>query len=98
MRVRFAQGVQSPCNFSAQGARSIIIAKHRHAVDSDPAGPPPRDLPEAFGKWNSVRGRFRRWALKSAFERLFEVLSRDPDFECASIDGAVVQRPKERAS
>src|SRR5208283_2151047 len=32
-------------------------------------GCPWRDLPEAFGNWNSVFQRFRRWALKGVFER-----------------------------
>jgi transposase len=35
------------------------------------AGPPWRDLPEAFGKWGSVSKCFRRWALKGEFERVF---------------------------
>ena len=30
---------------------------------------------------NSVFQRFRRWALKGVFERMFKVLSGDPDFE-----------------
>jgi LacI family transcriptional regulator len=51
---------------------------------------PWRDLPETFGNWNSVFQRFRRWALKGVFERLFEVLSGDPDFEYALIDGTIV--------
>src|SRR5208282_6041274 len=55
------------------------------------AGAPWRDLPEAFGNWNSVFQRFRRWALKGVFERLFKVLSDDPDFEYALIDGTIVR-------
>ena len=54
-------------------------------------GGPWRDLPEAFGNWNSVFQRFRRWVLKGVFERLFEVLSGDPDFEYALIDGTIVR-------
>lgn len=45
------------------------------------AGSPWRDLPPAFGNWNSVLQRFRRWAKKGVFERLFEELSAEPDFE-----------------
>jgi transposase len=53
-------------------------------------GSPWRDLPVAFGKSNSVFQRFRRWAKKGVFERLFEVLSEQPDFEYALIDGTIV--------
>ena len=53
-------------------------------------GSPWRDLPLAFGKSNSVFQRFRRWAKKGVFERLFEVLSEQPDFEYALIDGTIV--------
>jgi len=51
---------------------------------------PWRDLPVAFGKSNSVFQRFRRCAKKGVFERLFEVLSEEPDFEYALVDGTIV--------
>ena len=54
-------------------------------------GAPWRDLPERFGKWNSVARRFRRWAKRGVFERLFKALSDDPDFEYAIIDGTIVR-------
>ena len=53
-------------------------------------GSPWRDLPLMFGHWNSVFQRFRRWAKKGVFERLFEELSEEPDFEYALIDGTIV--------
>ena len=55
------------------------------------AGAPWRDLPTAFGNWNSVFRRFRRWALKGVFESLFKTLSGDPDFEYMLIDGTIVR-------
>jgi len=55
------------------------------------AGAPWRDLPDAFGNWNSVFRRFRRWATKGVFERVFAALSGDPDFEYALIDGTIVR-------
>ena len=55
------------------------------------AGTPWRDLPEAFGKWGTVWKRFRRWALKGVFERIFAVLAEDPDFEDAAIDGKIIK-------
>ena len=54
-------------------------------------GAPWRDLPESFGKWSSVWKRFRRWALKGVFEKLFQALSDEPDFEYALIDGTIVK-------
>jgi transposase len=54
-------------------------------------GAPWRDLPDCFGKWFSVWKRFRRWALKGVFERLFHALSDEPDFEYALIDGTIIK-------
>ena len=54
-------------------------------------GAPWRDLPPRFGKWGTVWKRFRRWAEKGVFERVFQALSGDPDFECALIDGTIVK-------
>jgi len=47
-------------------------------------------LPDAFGNWNSVFQRFRRWVRAGVFERIFECLSGDPDFEYVLIDGTIV--------
>jgi transposase len=53
-------------------------------------GVPWRDLPGAFGKWNSVFQRFRRWVKGGVFERVFQCLSGEPDFEYALVDGTIV--------
>src|SRR4051812_16516697 len=54
-------------------------------------GAPWRDLPESFGKWNSVFQRFRRWARRGVFEQIFTVLSEDADFEYVILDGTIVR-------
>jgi transposase len=46
---------------------------------------PWRDLPTAFGHWNSVFRRFRRWAVVGVFKRVFKVLRDDPKFGYVSI-------------
>ena len=52
-------------------------------------GAPWRDLPAMFGNWNSVFQRFRRWARKGVFERLFQALRGEPDFEYVIADGTI---------
>ena len=42
-----------------------------------------RDLPPEFGRWTGAHARFRRW------ERLFNELSADPDFEYVLIDSTI---------
>ena len=49
-------------------------------------GSPWRDLPQAFGDWNSVFRRFSRWSLKGVWRRIFAAMSDDPDFEYLIID------------
>ena len=54
-------------------------------------GAPWRDLPDAFGNWNSTWRRFRRWALKGVFEKVFQAMAGDPDFEYVIVDGTLVR-------
>jgi putative transposase len=55
------------------------------------AGAPWRDLPEQFGNWNSVFRRFRRWAKKGVWQRLFAELGENPDLEYLIIDSTIVR-------
>jgi len=54
-------------------------------------GSPWRDLPDAFGEWNSVFRRFSRWGRKGVWQRIFEAMSDDPDFEYLIIDSTIVR-------
>ena len=54
-------------------------------------GSPWRDLPEAFGDWNSVFRRFSRWSRKGVWRRMFEAMSDDPDFEYLIVDSTIVR-------
>jgi putative transposase len=55
------------------------------------AGAPWRDLPDEFGHWNSVFQRFRRWAKKGVWKRIFNALVENPDFEYLIIDSTIVR-------
>nr|WP_255896849.1 IS5 family transposase [Rufibacter sediminis] len=54
------------------------------------SGAPWRDLPERFGPWNSAYVRFRRWAKKGVWERVFGQLQ-DPDLDWVMVDSTVVR-------
>ena len=53
-------------------------------------GAPWPDLPERFGKYDSVYQRFNRWAKKGRWQAIFEALQ-DPDLEWLMIDSSVVR-------
>ena len=50
-----------------------------------------RALPDEFGKWNSVFQRFSRWCRDGVWERLFEVMAHEPDFEYLLVDSTIVR-------
>jgi len=54
-------------------------------------GSPWRDLPEQFGKRNSVFVRYRDWAKAGVFKRLFDAASDQPDMEYAMVDATIVK-------
>ena len=54
-------------------------------------GAPWRDLPEAFGAWNSAFRRFSRWSAKGVWQRIFAAMADDPDFEYLIVDSTIVR-------
>ncbi len=59
-----------------------------------------RDLPERYGPWKTVHGRFRRWTQSGLFQRILEALEARArqadriDFEFAAVDGSIVRAHK----
>lgn len=54
-------------------------------------GAPWRDLPSAYGPWQSVYTRFWRWSASGVLARLFEALARERDREGYLIDATIVR-------
>ena len=54
-------------------------------------GSPWRDLPAAFGHWNTVFKRYRDWVKADIFKRLFDAASDEPDMEYAMVDATIVK-------
>ncbi len=79
----------------------VTAADNRLFVEAVPVrfrtGSPWRDLPERFGKWNSVSRRFRRWTLSGVFRRVFRALSDGSGLEHVFVDGTVVQAHQKAA-
>ncbi len=82
----FLPGKASDCGVTASDNRLFLEA----VLWRVRVGGPWRDLLCGFGEWNSVFRRFRRWAQSGVFDRIFEAVSGDPDFEYVLIDGTII--------
>jgi transposase len=49
-----------------------------------------RDLPERFGKWDTVYHRFNEWCKKGVWQRIFQSVQ-DPDLEWLMLDSTVIR-------
>ena len=54
-------------------------------------GCPWRDLPERFGRWETVWQRYNRWSESGVFERIFNMLAADHDNEYMMLDATIVR-------
>src|SRR4029079_3982312 len=54
-------------------------------------GAPWRDLPSAYGPWESVYTRLSRWAKAGVLGRLFEALASERDDEGFLLDATIVR-------
>lgn len=50
-----------------------------------------RELPEAYGPWQSVYARFAKWRDDGTLERVFHTLSGDEDMENLSMDSTCIK-------
>lgn len=50
-----------------------------------------RELPEAYGSWQSVYARFAKWRDDGTLERIFHALSADADMENLSMDSTCIK-------
>lgn len=93
--------------FPANGKRGGQWKDHRRMVNGIlwilGSGAPWRDLPERFGRWGTVYGRFRRWTREGLWDRMLERLQAQRhadgqiDWELFCFDGSVVRAHKAAA-
>jgi transposase len=50
-----------------------------------------RELPEAYGPWQSVYARFAKWRDSGVLEAIFRALSQDADMENLSMDSTSIK-------
>ncbi len=50
-----------------------------------------REMPEAYGPWQSVYARFAKWRDDGTMEAIFHALSEDADMENLSLDSTCIK-------
>jgi transposase len=76
-------------------------SSHRRIIDATlwilRTGAPWRDLPQSFGPWQTVYGRFRRWCRDGTWEKILAHLQADLrdrgelDMELWCVDGTITR-------
>lgn len=87
--------------------RSRAWTDHRLAIEgmvwNYPTGAPWRDVPERFGRWNSICKRFVRWAEEGTWKMLLAEVQKQSDAAekldwVASIDSTIARVQKHGAT
>jgi len=52
---------------------------------------------ERYGKWKTAHKRFTRWAQAGIWEKIFDVLTEDPDNQYIMIDSTIVRAHQQAA-
>ena len=67
------------------------------------SGAPWRDLPERYGRWQTVNGRYRRWTREGFFDRILHALHLELDADGRidwsqfSVDGSSIRADRSAA-
>jgi transposase len=77
-----------------RGGHGGVARDNRNFVNAvlyvDKTGIPWRDLPERFGKWDTVYHRFNEWCKKGVWQRIFQSVQ-DADLEWLMLDSTVIR-------
>ena len=57
-----------------------------------------RELPEKYGKWNTIFRRFSRWEQRYIWDDMFDYFADDPDMEYLMLDSTIVRAHPAAAS